>query len=158
MSVFGGLWKYENNQNALVHPKTECGCPRGGGIKNRHIHYPSYEGTQKKTSRRWNVAAQVSGGGTNTHKNSCHIHNWVSSFMGLLPMEERRNRSQMFEVGYKQKIDRHLLNVLCLAMKTVKQAPEEFMGILLPPRPEVLADDWKQSMPTSQHAGIGPII
>ena len=27
-------------------PKTECGCPSGGGIKNGHIRYPSYGGTQ----------------------------------------------------------------------------------------------------------------
>ena len=47
MSEFGGLWKYENNQHALVSPKTECGCPSGGGIKNDHIGYPSYGGTQK---------------------------------------------------------------------------------------------------------------
>ena len=30
-------------------PKTECGCPSGGGIKIRHIRYPSYGGTQKQT-------------------------------------------------------------------------------------------------------------
>ena len=43
MSEFGGLWKHENNQLALVvvPPKTECGCLSGGGIKNGHIHYPS---------------------------------------------------------------------------------------------------------------------
>ena len=47
MSEFSGLWKHENNQCALVLPKTECGCPNGGGIKYDHIHYPSYGGTQK---------------------------------------------------------------------------------------------------------------
>ena len=26
----------------------ECGCPSNGGIKNYHIRYPSYGGTQKK--------------------------------------------------------------------------------------------------------------
>ena len=46
MSEFGGLWKHEHNQHALVPPKTECGCPSGGGIKNGHIRYPSYGGTQ----------------------------------------------------------------------------------------------------------------
>ena len=48
MSEFGGLWKHENNQHALVPPKTECGCPSGGGIKHGHIRYPSYGGTQKE--------------------------------------------------------------------------------------------------------------
>ena len=52
MSEFGGLWKHENNQHALVPPKTECGCPSAGGIKNGHIRYPSYGGTQGKTI--WN--------------------------------------------------------------------------------------------------------
>ena len=47
MSEFDGLWKHENNQHALVPPKTECGCPSGGGIKKGHIRYPSsYGGTQ----------------------------------------------------------------------------------------------------------------
>ena len=45
---FGGLWKHEHNQHALVPRNTECGCPNGGGIKNGHICYPSYGGTQKK--------------------------------------------------------------------------------------------------------------
>ena len=45
---FGGLWKHENNQHALVPLKMECGCPSGGGIKKDHIRYPSYGGTQKK--------------------------------------------------------------------------------------------------------------
>ena len=41
MSELGGLWKHENNQHALVSsPKTECGCPSAGGIKNGHIRYP----------------------------------------------------------------------------------------------------------------------
>ena len=48
MSEFGGLWKHENNQHALVLPKTECGCPSGGGIENGHVRYPSYGGTQKE--------------------------------------------------------------------------------------------------------------
>ena len=42
MWEFGGLWKHEHNQHALVLPKTECGCPSGGGLKNAHIRYPSY--------------------------------------------------------------------------------------------------------------------
>ena len=43
MSEFGGLRKQENNQHALVPPKTKCGCPSGGRIKNGHIRrYPSY--------------------------------------------------------------------------------------------------------------------
>ena len=37
MSEFGGLWKHENNQLALLPPKTECGCPSGGGIKNSYM-------------------------------------------------------------------------------------------------------------------------
>ena len=36
MSEFGGLWKHKNYQHALVLPKTECGCPSVGGIKNSH--------------------------------------------------------------------------------------------------------------------------
>ena len=48
MSELSGLWKPENNQHALVPPKMEYGCPSGGGIKNDHIHYPSYGGTLKK--------------------------------------------------------------------------------------------------------------
>ena len=32
----------------IVPPKTECGCPSGGGIKNGRIRYPSYGGTQKE--------------------------------------------------------------------------------------------------------------
>ena len=51
MSDFGGLWKHDNTQHALVPPKTECGCPSGGGIKNGHIRYPSYEGTQKERKK-----------------------------------------------------------------------------------------------------------
>ena len=47
MSEFGGLWKHENNQHA---PKTECGCPSGGGIKTGHIRYPSYGGTPGEKS------------------------------------------------------------------------------------------------------------
>ena len=31
----------------LYPPKTECGCPSGGGIKNGRVHYPSFAGTQK---------------------------------------------------------------------------------------------------------------
>ena len=41
MSEFGELWKHENNQHALVPPKTKCGCPSGGGIENGYIRYPS---------------------------------------------------------------------------------------------------------------------
>ena len=48
MSEFGGLWKHENDQHALVPPKTECDRPSGGGIKHGHVRYPSYGGTQKK--------------------------------------------------------------------------------------------------------------
>ena len=48
MSEFGGLWKNENNQHALVPLKMESGCPSGGGIKNGHRCYPSYGGTHKK--------------------------------------------------------------------------------------------------------------
>ena len=51
MSEFGGLWKHGNTQHALVPPKTECGCPSGGGIKNGHTRYPSYGGTQKKPKK-----------------------------------------------------------------------------------------------------------
>ena len=48
MSEFGGLWKHENNQHTLVHPKTECGCPSGGGIKNGHIRYGGMQKEKKK--------------------------------------------------------------------------------------------------------------
>ena len=37
MSDSGGLWKHENNQHTLVPPKSECGWPSGGGMKNGHI-------------------------------------------------------------------------------------------------------------------------
>ena len=37
-------------QHALVPPKTEYGCSGCGGIKNGHIRYPSYGGTQKKNN------------------------------------------------------------------------------------------------------------
>ena len=53
MSEFGGLWKHKHNQHTLVPPKMECGCPSGGGIKNVHIHNPSYGGTQKKNCPCW---------------------------------------------------------------------------------------------------------
>ena len=46
MSEFGGIWKHENKQQAVAPLKTECGCPSAGGIKNGHILYPSYGGTQ----------------------------------------------------------------------------------------------------------------
>ena len=52
MSEFGGLWKHENNHHALVPPKTDCGCPSGGGIKNGDIRYPCYGGTQKKERKK----------------------------------------------------------------------------------------------------------
>ena len=42
---------YGNTKIASMHlypPKTECGCPSGGRIKNGCIRYPSYGGTQKK--------------------------------------------------------------------------------------------------------------
>ena len=52
MPEFGGLVKHENNQHALVPPETECGCPSGGEIKNSHIRYPSYGGTQKKKKKK----------------------------------------------------------------------------------------------------------
>ena len=55
MSEFGGLWKHENNQHALVPTKMECGCASGGGIKNGHIRYPSYGGTQKKKRKKTDV-------------------------------------------------------------------------------------------------------
>ena len=51
MSEFGGLWKLENNQHALVPPKTECGCPIGGGITNGHIRYPSYMDERRKEKK-----------------------------------------------------------------------------------------------------------
>ena len=41
MSKFGGLWKHEYNQHALVPPKTEYRCRSGGGIQNGDIRYPS---------------------------------------------------------------------------------------------------------------------
>ena len=54
MSEFGGLWKYEHNQHALVPPKTECGCSSGGGIKENPATYaytPPMEGTQKEKKK-----------------------------------------------------------------------------------------------------------
>ena len=47
MPEFCGLWKYEHNQHALVPPKTECGCPSGGGIKSGHIRYGGTRGEKK---------------------------------------------------------------------------------------------------------------
>ena len=32
----------------------ECSCPSGGGIKNGHIRYASYEGTQEKNEKKQN--------------------------------------------------------------------------------------------------------
>ena len=52
MSEFGGLWKHENDQHALVPPKMKCGCPSGGGIKTGQIRYPSYGGTQTKKGKK----------------------------------------------------------------------------------------------------------
>ena len=52
MSEVGGLWKHANNQQALVPPKTECGCPSGGGIKNGHTRYPSNGGTHRKKTKK----------------------------------------------------------------------------------------------------------
>ena len=52
MSEFGGSRKQENNQHALVPPKAKCGCPSGAGIKNGHIRYASYGGTQKKRGKK----------------------------------------------------------------------------------------------------------
>ena len=51
MSVFSGLCKHENNhEHALVPTKTECGCPRGGVIKNAVTYaIPPVEERRKKT-------------------------------------------------------------------------------------------------------------
>ena len=54
MSEFGGLWKH-----ALVPLKTECGCPSGGGMKNGHMRYPSYGGTQKKTRKKPDIKFEI---------------------------------------------------------------------------------------------------
>ena len=49
MSEFGGLWKHENNQHALVLTKMECDCPSGGGIKKQsHTLPPLMEERRKK--------------------------------------------------------------------------------------------------------------
>ena len=50
ISEFGGLWKHENNQHALVPPKKECGCQSGGGIKNGHIRYRRNAYQKKKNN------------------------------------------------------------------------------------------------------------
>ena len=52
MSEFGGLWKHENNQHALVPLKTECGCPSGGGINKGDIRYPHMEERRKKSGEK----------------------------------------------------------------------------------------------------------
>ena len=59
MPEFGGLWNPKNNQHALVSPKTESGCPSGGGIKNGHIRYPSLEERRKKRKKVYDVIAVV---------------------------------------------------------------------------------------------------
>ncbi len=55
----------------------ESGCPSGGGIKNGHIRYPSYGGTQKEKNR---VVQGVTSGlftGSNLTQDGCntkHAH------------------------------------------------------------------------------------
>ena len=51
MSEFGGLWKHENNQHALYPRRRNVAAQVDGGIKNGHIRYPSYRGTQKKREK-----------------------------------------------------------------------------------------------------------
>ena len=87
MSEFCGLWKFENNQHALVPPKTECGLPKWrSGIKNGHIRYPLlmfYGGTQKERKKDGMWLAQVAEGSkTVTHVNATP------------PMEERRKKKK----------------------------------------------------------------
>ena len=85
MSEFGGLWKDEINQHALVLPKTECGCSSGGGIKNGHIRYPSYGGMQKERKRKilgvlfpWRVKS-----GWNQIRGN---HKWHSDWLSMTPV------------------------------------------------------------------------
>ena len=58
MSEFGGLWKHENNQHALVPPKTECGCPNGGGIKTITYATPPMEERGKKQHKTGEVETE----------------------------------------------------------------------------------------------------
>ena len=37
--------------SVCLNPQRECGCPSGGGIKNGHIRFPSYAGTQKERKK-----------------------------------------------------------------------------------------------------------
>ena len=53
MSELGGLWEHENNQHAPVPPKTECGCPSGGGIKNGRIRYSSSHCSEGRGELNW---------------------------------------------------------------------------------------------------------
>ena len=49
MLEFGGLWKHENNQHALVPPKTECGFPSGAEeLKTVTYATPPREERRKK--------------------------------------------------------------------------------------------------------------
>ena len=51
LPVFCVVTEPEEDIICCYPPKTECGCPSGGGIKNHHIRYPSYGGTQKKKKK-----------------------------------------------------------------------------------------------------------
>ena len=55
MSKFGGLRKHENNQHALVPPKTGCGCPSGEEFKKRsHTLPPPMETRRNKIKYGYN--------------------------------------------------------------------------------------------------------
>ena len=53
MSEFGGLWKHKSIPQALVPPKTECGCPSGRRIKKGSHKLPLlWRNTEKKNQKK----------------------------------------------------------------------------------------------------------
>ena len=88
MSECGGLWKHENNQHALVPPKTECGYPRGGGIKNGHVRYPSYGGTQNERQKQNKFTAIYNGHDLKPQNQTNSLHNrkhrWLQLYIECL--------------------------------------------------------------------------
>ena len=51
--VPGRLWKYENNQHALIPPEDGMWLPKVSvrGIENGHIRYPSMEENKNRKQR-----------------------------------------------------------------------------------------------------------
>ena len=64
MLEFGGLWKHENNQHALVPPKTECNvaAQEAGELKTVTYATPSNVGTQKERKKEKKKSQKGTGG------------------------------------------------------------------------------------------------